>query len=85
MKYLSSRIDNKLFRKIFGTEVPEEINEKIVSLPIKISNVMISRYHACRKEGVCTYCFPHGMDTINNTWRNFQRNWKKHRKVEYKN
>ncbi|MCA9496209.1 MAG: phosphate ABC transporter substrate-binding protein [Nanoarchaeota archaeon] len=52
-------------------------------IPNKISNVFISRIENRRKT-TCTYCFPHGIETINSHYNNYQKNWKRHRKVQYK-
>jgi hypothetical protein len=51
-------------------------------IPAKYSNVQISRYVHAKLN--CTYCFPHGIDTINNHWHNQQRSWKTYRKTQYK-
>lgn len=32
----------------------------------------------------CSYCFPHGCETINSKEIKFQRNWKKYRKTQWK-
>lgn len=51
-------------------------------LPIKISNVFISRIENRRKT-TCERCFPHGIETINSHYNNRQRS-RKHRKVQYR-
>jgi len=52
-------------------------------LPEKISGVRISRIFIGEEMG-CSFCFPHGFETINNRWDKVQRSWKSHRKTQYK-
>lgn len=55
-----------------------------INFPLKISSVKISRILNGRRMG-CPHCFPHGPETINSTrYDNFQRNWKKYRKRQWK-
>lgn len=54
-------------------------------IPVKFSNIKISRIHFTHERGGCPFCFPHGMETNNSTELNVQRNWKKQRKRQYKN
>lgn len=49
----------------------------------KVSGTKISRELLYRHVG-CSYCFPHGFETINSTIGNSQRSWKKYRKTQYK-
>ncbi|PTT72341.1 MULTISPECIES: phosphate ABC transporter substrate-binding protein [unclassified Chryseobacterium] len=68
----------KTFKKSFG------INEcELIDFPKKISNVQISRILYGNEMG-CSYCFPHGYETINSKEIKFQRNWKKYRKTQWK-
>lgn len=68
----------KTLKKFFG------INEYgLVDFPKKISNVQISRILYGDEMG-CSYCFPHGYETINSKEIKFQRNWKKYRKTQWK-
>ncbi|KNB61651.1 hypothetical protein [Chryseobacterium sp. Hurlbut01] len=68
----------KTFKKSFG------INEyELIDFPKKISNVQISRILYGDEMG-CSYCFPHGYETINSKEIKFQRNWKKYRKTQWK-
>jgi hypothetical protein len=55
----------------------------IIDLPIKFSNVQMSRLLLGEIMG-CSYCFPHGIETSNSTYSNKQRSWKKHRKTKWK-
>ena len=32
----------------------------------------------------CSYCFPHGHETVNSHYVNLQRSWKKHRKTQWR-
>ncbi|SHK93824.1 phosphate ABC transporter substrate-binding protein [Chryseobacterium polytrichastri] len=69
----------KTLRQSFG------INEYgLIDFPNKISNVQVSRVLYGDKMG-CSWCFPHGYDTINSKEVKFQRNWKKYRKTQWKN
>jgi len=51
-------------------------------LPKKISGVKISRLLKGEEMG-CSYCFPHGFETINSRYSKNQRNWKVQRKTQY--
>ena len=62
----------KKLRRAFGTEHPKFF-----------ANVRYSRIFNGEMMG-CSYCFPHGMDTINNRYLNYQRCWKKFRKTQYR-
>lgn len=67
----------KKLKRAFG------LNELgFIDFPPKISGIMISRLIYCKKE--CPFCFPHGWEMSNATWRNNQRNWKKFRKAKWK-
>ena len=55
----------------------------LADLPQKISNVKVSRIVIGEETG-CSYCFPHGYETINSHIINRQRNWKKQRKTQWK-
>lgn len=50
----------------------------------KFSNVRISRVIYGDNMG-CSYCFPHGFETVNSTLSKQQRNWKKFRCNQWKN
>lgn len=68
----------KQMQKAFG------INEfGQADLPVKISNVQISRIIYGNESG-CSYCFPHGFETSNSTIANWQRNWKCFRKTQWR-
>lgn len=68
----------KSLRQAFG------INEYgFIHFPHKISNVKISRIMYGEKMG-CSWCFPHGPETINAKQDKFQRNWKKYRSIRWK-
>ena len=68
----------KPLTKAFG------VNEfKLIEYPVQISNVKIARLQFGDARG-CSYCFPHGWETDNSTHANRQRNWKKHRKTQWK-
>ena len=69
----------KQFKNAFGIDEYGFIN-----LPIKISNIKISRIMFCDDRGGCPYCFPHGIETNNSHWKNKQRNWKSNRKTKWK-
>lgn len=61
----------KRFKKAFG------LNEfEMIDFPTKISRIKIG------KESGCSWCFPHGYETINCTKP--QRNWKSQRKLKWK-
>ncbi|BEV06062.1 phosphate ABC transporter substrate-binding protein [Chryseobacterium gambrini] len=68
----------KTLKKSFGS------NEfGLIDFPKKISNVQISRILYGDEMG-CSWCFPHGFETINSKEIKFQRNWKKYRKTQWK-
>jgi hypothetical protein len=67
------------FEKFFGLN-----EEGLVDFPKKTSNTKISRIKNSDKMGGCTYCFPHGIETINSKYSKFTRNWKKYRIKQYK-
>ncbi|WP_415325716.1 phosphate ABC transporter substrate-binding protein [Chryseobacterium sp. MMS23-Vi53] len=68
----------KSLKQAFG------INEyRLIDFPKKISNVQVSRIIYGIDMG-CSYCFPHGIETINSKEIKFQRNWKKYRKTQWK-
>ncbi|UFH33394.1 phosphate ABC transporter substrate-binding protein [Chryseobacterium sp. C-71] len=69
----------KTLKQTFG------INEYgLIDFPKKISNVQISRILYGDEMG-CSWCFPHGFETINSKEIKIQRNWKKYRKTQWKN
>lgn len=69
----------KTLRQTFG------INEYgLIDFPKKISNVKISRVLYGDEMG-CSWCFPHGYETINSKEVKYQRNWKKYRRTQWKN
>jgi hypothetical protein len=60
------------------------VNEAgFADLPVKISGTTISRILIGEESG-CSYCFPHGIETVNSHFDNRQRSWKKHRKTQWK-
>ncbi len=68
----------KLFKDAFG------VNEyDLEEIPVKISGTTISRLLIGQSMG-CSYCFPHGIETYNSKFHNRTRNWKKHRKHQWK-
>lgn len=68
----------KTLKKSFG------YNEYgLIDFPKKISNVQIFRILYGNEMG-CSYCFPHGFETINLKEIKFQKNWKKYRKPQWK-
>jgi hypothetical protein len=68
----------KQMQKAFGVDEFGHFN-----FPIKISNVRLARLMYGNKSG-CSYCFPHGYETVNSTVANRQRNWKRFRKIKWK-
>ena len=70
--------EKKVFRKAF------RLNEfGLVDFPKKISNVKISRLKYGEERG-CSWCFPHGWETTNATVAKNKKNWKNHRKNQWK-
>jgi hypothetical protein len=55
----------------------------LADLPKKISGTAISRITRGEETG-CSFCFPHGFETVNSHTANRQRNWKKQRKSRWK-
>lgn len=65
-------------KKAFG------VNEAgLADLPVKISGTQITRILRGHEQG-CTECFPHGRETINSHWHNYQRSWKKQRRRQWR-
>ncbi len=59
--------------------------EGIVDIPVKFSNVKISRIQNFIEVGGCPYCFPHGIETPNSTMdKRRNNNWKRYRKTKWK-
>lgn len=56
----------------------------IIDLPLKMSNVKISRILHTPETGGCSFCFPHGIESTNSKYLKKQRSWKTHRKNKYK-
>lgn len=56
----------------------------LIDLPRKISNVKISRLSNLEARGGCSICFPHGVDCNNSKFLKIKKNWKKHRKHQWK-
>ncbi|ASV32099.1 MULTISPECIES: phosphate ABC transporter substrate-binding protein [Flavobacteriaceae] len=69
----------KRFERAFGLTP-----EGHIDFPKKISNVRLSRIDNYLKMGGCCYCFPHGIETTNSKYSKRTRNWKKHRRNQYK-
>lgn len=55
----------------------------LTDIPSKISGVTVSRI-AIGEESGCSWCFPHGYETINSRDTKYQRCWKKQRKNQWK-
>lgn len=67
----------KRFKRAFGVD-----EYGFIDIPKKISGIKISRIIHGEESG-CSYCFPHGYETINCTIP--ERSWKSHRKKQWKN
>lgn len=70
---------NKYLHDLYGTD-----EYGLPDLPVKVSNVQVSRAVNYMNVGGCVFCFPHGMDTYNCKYYKLQRNWKKYRRTQYK-
>ena len=55
----------------------------LADLPKKVSGIVVSRIVLGEDTG-CSWCFPHGFETVNSHIVNRQRNWKKQRKTKWK-
>lgn len=55
----------------------------LADTPEKVSGISISRIISGEEAG-CSYCFPHGYETVNSHIDNRQRSWKKQRKTSWK-
>jgi len=76
---MSNRIThNNVLARRFGV-----MEDGMVDLPVKISNVRISRILA-EHRGECGYCFPHGFENSNSRWKKDIRSWKRYRKTQYR-
>lgn len=69
--------ENRLIRAYGENEA------KLADIPRKVSGITISRI-VLGEEAGCSYCFPHGYETVNSHMRNRQRSWKKQRKMQWK-
>ncbi|MGB0869651.1 MAG: phosphate ABC transporter substrate-binding protein [Flavobacteriales bacterium] len=70
----------KKLKKAFG------VNEfDLIDFPRKCSNVKISRIVNNEKMGGCSFCFPHGIETINSTAQKNTKSWKKNRLFQWRN
>ncbi|GGG07131.1 hypothetical protein GCM10011344_04560 [Dokdonia pacifica] len=56
----------------------------LIDFPKKISNIKISRIVNHEKMGGCSYCFPHGYETVNATVGKNTRSWKNNRLKQWK-
>jgi len=65
-------------RRAFGEDEYGEL-----MLPRKMSGVRISRLFFGEWMG-CSFCFPHGRDTINNRRKKPLRSWKGYRRTQWK-
>lgn len=74
---MRNRNENRLI-KMFGMN-----DYGLADLPKKYSGIKISRILIGEEMG-CSFCFPHGFETINARYYKRQRSWKKHRKTQYK-
>lgn len=68
----------KKLKRIFGLNQYE-----MIDFPKTFSNVRISRIVNGNAMG-CSYCFPHGIETINSKYDNPTKNWKRYRKTQYR-
>ncbi len=75
---MCSKKDYRL-KKVFGVD---EYGQAV--LPVKISNIQISRIFNAEKRGGCTICFPHGVETSNSSLKKNRRSWKYKRNHQYK-
>ncbi|MBM4354414.1 MAG: hypothetical protein FJ109_11570 [Deltaproteobacteria bacterium] len=66
-------------RKAFGVD---EFGQLL--LPRKVGNVRLSRLEHVDDVGGCPYCFPHGIEATNSTFRKNARSWKKRRRTRYR-
>jgi len=64
------------FKKAFGLN-----DHGYIDFPKKISGTQITRIYLGEESG-CSWCFPHGYETINATIP--EKNWKSQRKKQWK-
>ncbi|MEM9102376.1 MAG: phosphate ABC transporter substrate-binding protein [Pseudomonadota bacterium] len=55
----------------------------LAEVPHKISGIQISRIVIGEESG-CSFCFPHGYETINSHDVNRQRCWKRQRRTQWR-
>jgi hypothetical protein len=55
----------------------------IINFPSKMSSTKVSRIINGENMG-CSWCFPHGYETINASSNKYQRSWKKFRDKQWK-
>jgi hypothetical protein len=68
----------KRLKKAFGVDEYDQ-----PCLPPKFSNIKISRIFHGEEMG-CSYCFPHGHETVNSKYHKNRNNWKYHRKTQWR-
>ena len=68
----------KKYKKAFGLNACN-----LIDFPQKMSNVRISRIRNGERMG-CSFCFPHGWETINDRYSKNTRSWKQHRRSQWK-
>ena len=76
---MSKRYDSHTMAKKLGINP----DTGFVDIPTKFSNVQLSRIKNGELMG-CSFCFPHGVETINNKWTQDLRCWKRYRKFQYR-
>lgn len=69
---------NKYLHDLYGTD-----EYGLPDLPVKVSNVQVSRALVGEVMG-CSFGFPHGGETYNGSMLKNRRNWKNHRRTQYK-
>lgn len=70
-------LNSKKLKNAFGTD-----DFGISEIPTKISNVKIARIFHGERMG-CSYCFPHGWETVNSTGSKNFKSWKNKKKKQW--
>ena len=68
-------MSHRAFARSFGRDMQD--------WPTRFSNIKWERLRVGDTMG-CSYCFPHGIETINGTRRKDFRCWKRYRKMQWR-
>lgn len=70
------------FEKAYG--VLESCERAVVDLPAHVSSRAYARIANVRESGGCSFCFPHGPETVNASIAKNRRSWKHTRRQQFR-